>query len=56
MPYKDSYQLQLRNNAIRDAFAHYIQTGLPFMDAYAKVASEFYLSEESVRKIVAKRN
>ena len=53
MPTRDFYQLQQRNTAVRNTFFHYIQTGMPYMDAYAQTGQDFFLSEEYVRKIVA---
>jgi len=55
MPQKDQYQIQQRNMAIRNTFFHYISTGMSRMDAYARTAQEYYLSEERIRQIVAKR-
>jgi len=55
MPTKDYYQLQQRNAAIRVTFFHYLSTGMPRMDAYARTAEEYYLSEVRVRDIVARR-
>jgi len=55
MPTKDRYQIRQRNAAIRETFFHYLSTGLPRMDAYARTAAEYYLSEVRVREIVAKR-
>lgn len=52
MSKRDSYQLQLRRAAIIRTFNTYIATGLGRMDAYAKTAADFYLSEERVRKII----
>jgi len=55
MPQKDQYQIQQRNLAIRETFFHYIQTGMPRMDAYAKTAQEYFLGEKTIRDIVARR-
>jgi len=55
MPNRDQYQIQQRNVAIRNTFFHYIETGMPRMDAYARTGQEYYLSEEYVRQIVSKR-
>jgi len=55
MPQKDEYQIQVRNKMIRNTFFHYISTGMARMDAYAKTAHEYYLSEGRVRDIVARR-
>jgi len=55
MPNRDQYQIQQRNMAIRNTYFHYIQTGMSRMNAYAKTAQEYYMSEERVRKIVARQ-
>jgi len=55
MPNRDQYQIQQRNTAIRNTYFHYIQTGMSRMNAYAKTAQEYYLSEVRVRDIVARR-
>jgi len=55
MPQKDRYQIRQRNAAIRETFFHYIQTGMPRMEAYAKTGEEYFLGEERIRQIVAKR-
>jgi len=55
MPNRDQYQIQQRNAAIRNTFFHYISTGMSRMNAYAKTAQEYYMGEERVRQIVAKR-
>ncbi len=55
MPTRDFYQLQQRNTAVRNAFYRYLQEGMPIMLAYAHVAEDYYLSEEYIRQIVAKR-
>lgn len=45
-----------RNAAIRQSFNLYLQKGMPTMLAYAKTANDYFLSEERVRAIIAKRN
>ncbi len=55
MPNKDRYLMQQRNTAIRNTFFHYLQSGMPRMNAYAHTAADYFLSEEYVRQIVAKR-
>jgi len=55
MPQKDRYQICQRNELIRKTFYFYLQSGMSRMLAYAKTASEYYLSEGRVRDIVAKR-
>jgi len=55
MPTKDRYQIQQRNAAIRETFFHYLQTGMPRMDAYARTAQEYYMGEKTIRDIVARR-
>jgi hypothetical protein len=47
--------LQRRNTAIRQHFYSLLQQGIPVMLAYAMTGNQFYLSEERVRQIVAKR-
>ena len=46
---------QQRNQAIREHFYHLLDQGYPLMLAYTMTGKQFYLSEERVRQIVAKR-
>ena len=56
MPIKsDQFQLRQRNAAIRRTFQDYLHSGVPRMTAYAKTAGDFYLSEDRIREIIAKR-
>ena len=45
-----------RNKAIRERYYQLVRDGTPFMVAYAMTGREFYLSDERVRKIIAKKN
>jgi DNA polymerase III delta subunit len=44
-----------RNEAIRKCFYEQLGKGMPIMEAYSLTGQRFYLSEERVRQIVAKR-
>lgn len=50
------HDIERRNRAIRKHFYDLLGTGLPIMVAYAMTGQEFYLGEERIRQIVAKRN
>ena len=50
------HDIERRNRAIRKHFYDLLGTGLPIMVAYAITGQEFYLGEERIRQIVAKRN
>lgn len=56
MSKKDSYQLRLRRAAILRTFDSHLRSGCRRMDAYARTADEFYLSEERIRQIIAGRD
>ena len=51
----DMIDQERRNNAIRKCFYEQLGKGLPIMEAYSMTGKQFYLSEERVRQIVAKR-
>lgn len=55
MPKQDKYSYHIRNAAIRQTFYNYLHSGVHRMMAYAKTASEYYISEDRVRDIVANR-
>lgn len=55
MSRRDSYWLAERNKRIRQIFAQYLRQGLPVMQAYARTASDFYLSENRIRDIISGR-
>ena len=44
-----------RNKAIRKCFHEQLGKGMPVMELYVMIGKQFYLSEERVRQIVAKR-
>ena len=48
--------IERRNRAIRKHFYGLLGKGIPIMTAYAMIGQEFYLGEERIRQIVAKRN
>lgn len=54
MSKRDHYLLSIRNKAIRQTFYDHLARGIPTMQAYALTAKQFYLSEGSVRNIIAK--
>ena len=47
--------IQRRNKAIRKCFYEQLGKGMPVMELYVMIGKQFYLSEERVRQIVAKR-
>ena len=47
--------IQRRNKAIRKCFYEQLGKGMPVMELYLMIGKQFYLSEERVRQIVAKR-
>ena len=51
----DMIDQERRNNAIRKCFYEQLGKGTPVMEAYSMTGKQFYLSEERVRQIVAKR-
>ena len=44
-----------RNKEIRKCFYEQLGKGTPIMEVYVIIGKQFYLSEERVRQIVAKR-
>lgn len=42
-----------RNEQIRSLYWHYLQEGMPCMQAYAQVGTLYELSEDRIREIVA---
>ena len=44
-----------RNKAIRKCFYEQLGKGMPVMELYVMIGKQFYLSEQRVRQIVAKR-
>ena len=49
------YYRSERNIAIRQTFYAFVKQGYPIMQAYTETGKVFYLSEERIRQIVAKR-
>ena len=47
--------IQRRNREIRKCFYEHLGKGMPVMELYVLIGKQFYLSEERVRQIVAKR-
>ena len=52
---KDLYQLRRRNKAIHERYEELIRNGMPFMLAYEQTGEDFYLSEETIRKIINRK-
>ena len=52
---KDLYQLRRRNKAIHERYEELIRNGIPFMLAYEQTGEDFYLSEETIRKIINRK-
>lgn len=48
--------IQRRNRAIRQYFYELLEKNIPIMLAYAMTGEKFYLGEERIRQIIAKRN
>lgn len=53
--YRRNKTIEWRNKEIYAEFCAHLRNGMPTMQAYATCAHHYDLSEESIRKIVAKQ-